>query len=157
MPAVCELIPWRFPVGGADGGWRGHTGGLTNPRPWRGRYWASYSNTGGPLLPRKRAHSKKIHNWRELFCMYISHLETSIQIKICLCWTDLVNIKQFILCRVSSWLGTAYYFYLFTPKCLFKLDIITVGILKDFESLDPPSPNSSSHFQLLFTCIYLNI
>ena len=30
------------------------TGGLTNPRPWRGRCRASYSNTGGPPLPRKR-------------------------------------------------------------------------------------------------------
>ena len=33
----------------------GHTGGLTNPLPWRGRYQAGYSNTGGPPLPRKRA------------------------------------------------------------------------------------------------------
>ena len=33
----------------------GHTGGLTNPRPWRGRCRAGYSNTGGPPLPRKRA------------------------------------------------------------------------------------------------------
>ena len=31
------------------------TGGLTNPRPWRGRCGASFSNTGGPPLPRKRA------------------------------------------------------------------------------------------------------
>ena len=31
------------------------TGGLTNPRPWRGRCRAGYSNTGGPPLPRKRA------------------------------------------------------------------------------------------------------
>ena len=33
----------------------GHTGGLTNPRPWRGRCQAGYSNTGGPPLPQKRA------------------------------------------------------------------------------------------------------
>ena len=33
----------------------GHTGGLTNPRPWRGSCRAGYSNTGGPPLPRKRA------------------------------------------------------------------------------------------------------
>ena len=29
-------------------------GGLTNPRPWRGRCRAGYSNTGGPPLPRQR-------------------------------------------------------------------------------------------------------
>ena len=34
-------------------------GGLTNPRPWRGRCRAGYSNTGGPPLPRKRAPSSK--------------------------------------------------------------------------------------------------
>ena len=33
----------------------GHMGGLTNPRPWRGRCRAGCSNTGGPPLPRKRA------------------------------------------------------------------------------------------------------
>ena len=33
----------------------GHMGGLTNPRPWRGRCRAGFSNTGGPPLPRKRA------------------------------------------------------------------------------------------------------
>ena len=33
----------------------GHTGGLTNPCPWRGRCRAGFSNTGGPPLPRKRA------------------------------------------------------------------------------------------------------
>ena len=37
----------------------GHTGGLTNPRPWRGRYRAGCSNTGGPPLPRKRAPLQK--------------------------------------------------------------------------------------------------
>ena len=37
----------------------GHTGGLTNPRPWRGRCQAGYSNTGGPPLPRKRAPLQK--------------------------------------------------------------------------------------------------
>ena len=37
----------------------GHTGGLTNPRPWRRRCRAGYSNTGGPPLPRKRAPSSK--------------------------------------------------------------------------------------------------
>ena len=37
----------------------GHTGGLTNPRPWRGRCGAGYSNTGGPPLPRKRAPLQK--------------------------------------------------------------------------------------------------
>ena len=31
------------------------TGGLTNPRTWRGRFRAGSSNTGGPPLPRKRA------------------------------------------------------------------------------------------------------
>ena len=36
-----------------------HTGGLTNPRPWRGRCRAGYSNTGGPPLPRKRAPLQK--------------------------------------------------------------------------------------------------
>ena len=33
----------------------GYTGGLTNPRPWRGRCQAGYSNTDRPPLPRKRA------------------------------------------------------------------------------------------------------
>ena len=37
----------------------GHTGGLTNPRPWRGRCRAGYSNVGGPPLPRKRAPLQK--------------------------------------------------------------------------------------------------
>ena len=37
----------------------GHTVGLTNPRPWRGRCRAGYSNTGGPPLPRKRAALQK--------------------------------------------------------------------------------------------------
>ena len=37
----------------------GHTGGLTNPRPGRGRCRAGYSNTGGPPLPRKRAPLQK--------------------------------------------------------------------------------------------------
>ena len=36
-----------------------YTGGLTNPRPWRGRCQTGYSNTGGPPLPRKRAPSSK--------------------------------------------------------------------------------------------------
>ena len=31
----------------------GHTAGLTNPRPWRGRCRAGCSNTGGPPLPSK--------------------------------------------------------------------------------------------------------
>ena len=35
------------------------TGGLTNPRPWRGRCRAGFSNTGGPPLPRKRAPLQK--------------------------------------------------------------------------------------------------
>ena len=37
----------------------GYTGGLTNSRPWRGRCRASFSNTGGPPLPRKRAPLQK--------------------------------------------------------------------------------------------------
>ena len=37
----------------------GHTGGLTNPRPWHGRCRAGYSNTSGPPLPRKRAPLQK--------------------------------------------------------------------------------------------------
>ena len=37
----------------------GHTGGLTNPRPWSRRCQAGYSNTGGPPLPRKRAPFQK--------------------------------------------------------------------------------------------------
>ena len=40
-------------------GGMGHTGGLTNPRPWRGRCRAGFSNTGGPPLPRKRAPLQK--------------------------------------------------------------------------------------------------
>ena len=37
----------------------GHTGGLTNPGPWRGRCRAGYSIIGGPPLPRKRAPLQK--------------------------------------------------------------------------------------------------
>ena len=55
MPAACELTPWHSPVGGADGGGEGHTGGVTNPRPWRGRCRSGSSNTGGPPLPQRRA------------------------------------------------------------------------------------------------------
>ena len=33
--------------------------GLTNPRPWRGRCQAGYSNTGGPPLPQKRVPFQK--------------------------------------------------------------------------------------------------
>ena len=33
----------------------GHTGGLTNPHPWRGQCRAGYSKTSGPPLSRKRA------------------------------------------------------------------------------------------------------
>ena len=33
----------------------GHIDGLTNPRAWRGRCRAGFSNTGGPSSPRKRA------------------------------------------------------------------------------------------------------
>ena len=42
--------------------WRvtwGHTGGLINPRPWRGRCQAGCSNTGGPPLPRKKEPCQK--------------------------------------------------------------------------------------------------
>ena len=39
----------------------GHIGGLINPRPWRGRCRAGYSNTGEPPLPRKRAPCQKRH------------------------------------------------------------------------------------------------
>ena len=47
----------------------GHTCGLTNPRPWRGRCRANYSNTGGPPLPQKRAplqKSKKKYEVKEM-------------------------------------------------------------------------------------------
>ena len=55
MPAAYELTPSKaeLMVGGV-----GYTGGLTNPRPWRGRCQAGYSNTGGLPLPRKRAPKK---------------------------------------------------------------------------------------------------
>ena len=42
----------------------GHTGGLTNPRPWCGRCRAGYSNTGGPPLPRRGGHFKFCRCWR---------------------------------------------------------------------------------------------
>ena len=35
------------------------TGGLINPRPWRGRCRAGFSNTGGPPLPQKRTPPSK--------------------------------------------------------------------------------------------------
>ena len=37
----------------------GHTGGLINPRPWRERCRAGYSNTGGPPLPPPRGEKPK--------------------------------------------------------------------------------------------------
>ena len=37
----------------------GHKGGLINPRPGRGQYRASFSNTGGSPKPRKRAPCQK--------------------------------------------------------------------------------------------------
>ena len=37
----------------------GHMGGLINPRPGRGQYRASFSNTGGSPKPRKRATCQK--------------------------------------------------------------------------------------------------
>ena len=37
----------------------GHMGGLINPRPGRGQYRASFSNTGGSPKPRKRAPCQK--------------------------------------------------------------------------------------------------
>ena len=48
----------------------GHTGGLTNPRPWRGRCRAGYSNTGGPPLPRKRAPLQKNQEYNEQPVVY---------------------------------------------------------------------------------------
>ena len=48
----------------------GHKGGLTNPRPWRGRCRAGYSATSGPPLPQKRAPFSKKSLLEELtvFC-----------------------------------------------------------------------------------------
>ena len=48
----------------------GHTGGLTNPRPWHGRCRAGYSNTGGSPLLRKRAPLQK----KEFKPNYFDHL-----------------------------------------------------------------------------------
>ena len=48
----------------------GHTGGLTNPRPWRGRCRAGYSNTGGPPLPRKRAPLQKKKKKKKTLLFY---------------------------------------------------------------------------------------
>ena len=39
----------------------GHTGGLTNPRPWRGRCRAGYSITGGPPLALKEGAFTKLN------------------------------------------------------------------------------------------------
>ena len=49
----------------------GHTGGLTNPRPWHGRCRAGFSNTGGPPLPRKRAPLQKRVDWERYWTMTI--------------------------------------------------------------------------------------
>ena len=59
MPAVCELTPDAPPKEELMVGGMGHIGGLTNPRPWRGRCQAGYSNTGGPPKPRKWAPCQK--------------------------------------------------------------------------------------------------
>ena len=60
----------------------GHTGGLTNPRPWRGRCRAGFFNTSGPPLPRERAPlQKKTKNKAESAfnrsSTYISHISLS--------------------------------------------------------------------------------
>ena len=47
------------------------TDGLTNPRPWRRRCRAGYSNTGGPPLPRKRAPFTKKYRCAEYLTYYI--------------------------------------------------------------------------------------
>ena len=48
-------------------------GGLTNPRPWRGRCRAGFSNNGGSPLPRKRAPlQKELSKFKDLICiMYV--------------------------------------------------------------------------------------
>ena len=51
----------------------GHTGGLTNLRPWRGRYQVGSSNTGRPPLLQKRAPSPK----KELIAFYKKCLQMS--------------------------------------------------------------------------------
>ena len=52
----------------------GHTGGLTNPCPWRGRCRPGYSNTGGPPLPRKRAPLQKMQFFHSnILCILCKH------------------------------------------------------------------------------------
>ena len=79
----------------------GHTGGLTNPRIWRRRCRAGYSNTGGPPLPQKRApFSKKAR---------------INQNKIHACISNISNITYLLFpiaclpARVNSVLNIAYY------------------------------------------------
>ena len=56
----------------------GHTGGLTNPRPWRGRCRAGYSNTGGPPLPRKRAPLQKKREKEALLLFFLDKKQPKI-------------------------------------------------------------------------------
>ena len=60
----------------------GHTGGLTSPRPWRGRCRAGYSNTGGPPLPRKRAPLQKNPQLKTIYTKKEEPKMKSNQIKI---------------------------------------------------------------------------
>ena len=58
----------------------GHTGGLTNPRPWWGRCRAGFANTGGSSLLQKRAHCKKIDQKAQfleniLYIIGIKHIQ----------------------------------------------------------------------------------
>ena len=59
--------------------------GLINPCPWRERCRAGYSNTGGPLLPRKRAPCQKNVKKREqksLNKKYFSYFDKLSRIQI---------------------------------------------------------------------------
>ena len=51
----------------------GPTGGLTNPRPWRGRCQASDPNTSGPPWPGKRAPSSRRKPKNLLFLYFLKN------------------------------------------------------------------------------------
>ena len=90
-------------------GGMGHTGGLTNPRPWRGRCRAGCSNTGGPPLPRKRAplQKKNLQNTKKVSVSNINKLIS----KNLFSWdeqlavrpeADFLNIPELSRCNVQG-------------------------------------------------------
>ena len=107
---------------GGDIKYKQSTGGLTNPRPWRGGCRAGYSNTGGPPLPRKRAPSSKMYkqckvsglNLNLFFSREIGSLKYHIFAK--------YHGKKFLL-------GVSFYMWLLLGKMMSPVKLLNVTII----------------------------